>query len=585
MRTFARRSLWLGLAAAVVIAVPAMTTAQIYDRSGQVVPPRDRPPIPTTGTGVIKGRVVDGVSGTAVARARVRLGGSSQRPSVLTDAAGVFAFKNLPPGVFALMVDKSTYMTGRYPESGQTLRSAGRPLVLEAGQSIDTITLAIFHGAAIAGHIIDASGDPIEFAEVRLLRLSGSGGKPSMRNSTQTNDLGEYRLGKLDPGNYLVMASGRRTGSEEPPLPNTEPPPQPVPSYYPGVTAVDQAQTIRVARGQTIGDVDITLVEDVPSVVSGTALGEDGQPLATGGFIMARATIKDMPFPVDTSGGSVRPDGTFRLTLAPGEYVLEARANSSGGADRMGILRVTVSGNLDGLSIQLGQAATASGRVIFEGSSPIPPNPQQMQFQLFSYDGMACRQGRMTMAADWTFTIDGLSGTCSAPAQTGMGAWLLKSVQINGQDLDDQPITFEPGQRLRNVQVVFTDRRAGVTFQVADDGGQTTRDYVALLFQVAKGQVQPSIRSLVPPPDEMIALMSAMSPSRPAPIAARRESIMGLRPGEYYAIAIDDIGSEDARDPAVVARLIPSATRVTIGDATDTPVALRRQKLADLLKR
>ena len=314
-------------------------------------------------------------------------------------------------------------------------------------------------------------------------------------------------------------------------------------------------------------------------------IGEDGQPLTAGGFVMARTTIKDMPFPVDTGGGSVRPDGTFRLTLAPGEYVVEARANSSGGVDRMGILRVSVNGNIDGLSIQLGQAATASGRVIFEGSSPLPPNPQQMQFQLFSYDGASCRQGRMTMAADWTFTVEGLGGTCSTAAQSGMGAWLLKSVQINGEDLDDQPITFEPGQRLRNVQVVFTDRRAGVTFQVADEGGQTTRDYVALLFQVVKGQVHPSIRSLVPPTDEMIALSAAMYPSRPAPTMARRESIAGLRPGEYYVIAIDDIGSEDARDPVVVARLIPSATRVTIGDMPDTPVALRRQKLADILKR
>ena len=82
------------------------------------------------GTGVIKGRVVDAQSGGAVARARVRLnwmGPGVPRPPVITDDSGGFAFTGLPAGGFMLNVDKSTYMTARYPEAGQTMRTMGWP--------------------------------------------------------------------------------------------------------------------------------------------------------------------------------------------------------------------------------------------------------------------------------------------------------------------------------------------------------------------------------------------------------------------------------------------------------------------------
>ena len=50
-----------------------------------------------------------------IARARVAMQ-SGARASVLTDASGAFAFANLPPGPFTIAVDKSTYLSTRFPE-------------------------------------------------------------------------------------------------------------------------------------------------------------------------------------------------------------------------------------------------------------------------------------------------------------------------------------------------------------------------------------------------------------------------------------------------------------------------------------
>ena len=61
----------------------------------QGTPPRDRVPPPRTGTGVVRGRVVDGVTGAAIARARVTLQGG-KRAFVTTDGNGAFVFAELP---------------------------------------------------------------------------------------------------------------------------------------------------------------------------------------------------------------------------------------------------------------------------------------------------------------------------------------------------------------------------------------------------------------------------------------------------------------------------------------------------------
>ncbi len=81
-------------------------------------PPRDRvPAAQRVGTAAIKGRVVDGVTGNPVSRARVRLmSGPGPRPPVLTDSTGTFELTALPSGAHSLMVEKSTYLAAAIPK-------------------------------------------------------------------------------------------------------------------------------------------------------------------------------------------------------------------------------------------------------------------------------------------------------------------------------------------------------------------------------------------------------------------------------------------------------------------------------------
>src|SRR4029453_11961760 len=96
------------------------------------------------------GRVVDGVTGAAIPRARVMLQGSRRSP-MMTDGSGVFTFTELPMGPVMISVDNPPYLGTRYPAPGRTIRSNSRPLILAEGQTIDNVTIPIFHGASISG--------------------------------------------------------------------------------------------------------------------------------------------------------------------------------------------------------------------------------------------------------------------------------------------------------------------------------------------------------------------------------------------------------------------------------------------------
>ena len=587
------------ITALTMLGITGMPAQQVLGGNPQGPPPRDRMLPPRTGTASIKGRVVDGVTGAAVARARVSVQGPN-RLTAVTDGTGAFAFANLPGGPLMLLVEKATYMAARYPAAGRTIRSGSRPLTLTDGQVLDNITVPLFHGGAIMGRVLDANGDPVDNAQISLMRVPSPGrpGRPAMRGGSGTDDRGEYRIGRLEAGTYLIQVNTRRNfgpdmmaGAQAAPEPPT---PQPLPTYYPNALAIEQAQPITVDRGQTITDIDVVLAEGIPGTVNGVVTSADGSSMTNSNtFVNVRRINGDTTSGFDgfSNGTGVRPDGSFKLTLPPGEYQIEARLSP-----RMGTMRpedeqyatskITVtSGSEDNVSLVVGRAASATGRVVFEGTTPVPPSPGKMRIPLYSDNGM-CRSGEATIAADWSFHVEGLAGTCSAPPFGMFGRWMLKAVLFDGADLAESPVTFEPGQQFRNVQVVVTDRRTELSFRVADDNGQPTREYVIVVYPVEKSQWRTARIFVGPPPISMTARagpgQTAMVPGASV-MPARREALNGLRPGEYYVIAVDDLEPDDYRDPAVLERLRPGATRVTLPDGGAIDVPLRRSNFAALV--
>jgi hypothetical protein len=587
----------------------------------QTQPPRDRPPAaPRIGTAAIKGTVVDGVTGNPIGRARVRLvsGPAGPKPPILTDALGAFEFTALPAGSYTLTVEKSTYLPGRYPELNRSMRARMQPLVLRDGQVVEDLSVSMFRGSAIAGRVLDAYGDPVDQAQVQVLRVP-RGGRPTNVGQSQTNDLGEFRVPRLAPGRYIVQVRPRMNQYFQDPSVVEPPLPQPLPTYYPNAPSMAQAQVLTLNRGETISGVDMMLADGTPTVVTGVVVRADGE-VVNAGSVNARVSGAEAAGGYDNSGGTgVRQGGSFRLTLAPGEYTLEAQVMTRQGPgpvgpddQLVGTTRISVGGaSTETVTIVVGRGATATGRVVFEGSTPPPPSPGQARVPLFNPEGPGCRSGQATIAADWSFKIEGLSGTCGAPPQSMFGRWTLKAVTFRGQNLLEHPVTFETGQQYTNVQVVVTDKRTQMDLRVSGDDGQATREYVALAFPTNKEKWNPQlrlVRTYVPPavvttggrtgvvvPSGVVTgggvgggMVTGGVVMGTTSIAVGQsglqERFVGLTPGEYYVIAVDDMDPEDSQDPGVLERLASSATRVTLTDEAPIDVPLRRFSLADLMR-
>src|SRR4029453_1415455 len=104
---------------------------------------------------------------------------------------------------------------------------------------MDNVAIPIFHGASISGRVLDANGDLLDNAQISALRVPASGrvGRLTTRAGGSTDDRGEFRLGRLEAGTYIVQVMPRRQPSPGDMMiesGGTPAPPsaEPLPPYY-----------------------------------------------------------------------------------------------------------------------------------------------------------------------------------------------------------------------------------------------------------------------------------------------------------------------------------------------------------------
>ena len=578
-----------------VLAVTAATLAASIATAQQPPPARDRPAAPATGTARIAGRVIDGHTGLPVSRARVQIslaGPGGPRPPVATDESGAFAFTALPAGTYALNANKTGYLGASYPQAAvRTMRRmAQQRLTVTDGQAVDGITIPLYRGAVIAGRVTDARSEPAENVQVQTFFLPPSGkGKPEPRGTTMTNDLGEFRVAHLSPGSYVLLAQQRNMGGQaDDPVES-----QPVPTYFPGVTSIDQAQRIALERDQTAAGVEIMMFDGAATLVTGTVVDAAGQPVNGGSLSVGQSSTDGRGF--SSFGAPIRPDGTFRVRLPQGEYDLEARGRPTAagpprpGTDLVGMAHLSANGApVSGLTIALGPPASISGRFVFDGESA-PPQPEQLRVAFGSpTGGGSCRNMMQAdVKSDWTFRVDGVIGNCVLRLNGSTGRWTLKAAMHDDVDMQERPTLFEPGQQLKDVQVVLTDRRTELVLRVVDEHGVATREYVALVFPADKarwenvnGPMGSRYTRAYMPPQAPPAGMPPAAGTQGLSVALQRpDSITALPPGEYFVVAVDDIGVDQTRDPETFERLAGDATRVTLTDRGPVTIDLRRKSI------
>jgi hypothetical protein len=608
---------------AIIRAAPGVG-AEVAGTETPQMPARDQRPKPRIGTAVIRGRVVDGTTGRPLVHARVRIGGGmGPSPSALTDTSGSFSFTNLPSGRYSLMATKPAYLMSSFPETHGSLRNIPG-FLLSDRQMLDNVTIPLYRGGVILGYLVDAYGDPVEGVSVQVVRAPGSRTSGAFSMSGSVNDAGEFRIGRLQPGSYLLFAMPNGSRSEGDPDTTAN-----VPTYYPGVLSPDQAQPIVVERGQTLSGIDFQILEQQVTIVRGLVLDATGQP-AQGGSVSAQMhyTIGSSVGFFSRGNSTVQQDGTFELKLPPGEYDLSAYArprdevmmpaaqavgarSSMNAPQQTGYAPVTVSGEpITNVVIRAGAGGTITGKIVVDGDGP-PIDPKQVLVSVHAHrvagqqgpifgPASECRSGKpATVNSDLTFTIEDVHGTCALGLNlmANAGRWQAKSAIYRGADLLDRPVEIGVDQHVRDVTITLSDRRTELAADVTDDQGAASSDYVLLAFSTdrprwllsryiaymtrsASSQPVPPTPApgpgAGPPGASASATMSMSFAFGATPMTT--DTITTLPAGDYYVVAIDDASYEDIHDPAYLEQLVGHATRVTLREGEPQKVTLRQFK-------
>jgi hypothetical protein len=545
-----------------------------------------------TGTARLRGRITAVETGGPVRRAQVRISGPDiGSKTAVTDAEGRFEFRDLPTGRFNVSATKSGFVTVQY---GQ-LRpfESGKAIDLMDGQLMDKADIAMPRGAVISGRVIDEFGDPIADAIVNAMRSAWSEGRRRLQptgRTAMTNDLGQFRIYGLSPGDYYVSATfrggemagmemamamaatmgGGAVGGPTGSSPNSGY----APTYYPGTPNGAEAQKITIAAGQEAQNTDFALLPVKLVKVAGTVISSEGKPVE-GSMISAVPRSGESPgmMMMMSAAGRTDKNGNFTIaSVAPGDYTLQSRSltfMTSGGGDNVtfsarigggpdgssaetGSLPITVSGeDLTGVVIVTSKGASASGHLTFEGgTTPTTVTSVRVAATPVENDGPAIGfGGGGAVKADATFELQGLAGTRIIRPIGVPPGWALKEVRANGADITDTGMEFKAGESVSGIEIVLTASLTEVKGMVTAAGSEPVKDYTLVVFS---------------DDPQRWTLPNSRYVAGARPDQEGRYQVRSLPPGGYYAIAVEYLAQGEWNDPEVLERLKANATKFSL---------------------
>jgi carboxypeptidase family protein len=307
---------------------------------------------PNPGAGSIEGHVFNSVTSAPVRKATVTLTAPQFWLNAETDAAGMFQFTGLPPGIYKLSASQTGFFEHR----------ARRPITLAQDGRVKDAKIRLPPQGVITGRVLDEDGDPMGGAHLAIFKQVYQDGRKQwerpMAGVAITSHTGEYRFSGLTPGRYLVRAESSRMvnnhyGDRD------RPPTYYVPAYYPNVPSQQAASPVLVGVGVDIRGIDIHLykVAQPPRFrVSGRVVGAP-----------AGSEITIHPVPVDGAGFGGNtvagpPDYTFSLNVPSGQYTFSASV-FSGGPAAYARVSVTVAGELTDVVLTMSPAPEIAARI------------------------------------------------------------------------------------------------------------------------------------------------------------------------------------------------------------------------------
>lgn len=284
-----------------------------------------------------------------------------------TDSDGRFNIENVLPGRYRLFLERTGFI--QINERNHNVET----IVLEvrAGREMKDLLFRMLPMAVIAGRVVDEDGDPLPNFGISVgRRKPGKMADAEALGGERTNDLGEYRISGLFPGQYFVSVvpapdfanighPGKGSADSE-----TKPDTSYLTTYYPGTTNATQASAITLRAGDEM-PVNFTIVPARTYRIRGFVAGVPAKQKPMVQIITKGANSLTM------NAADVTDDGQFELRgVAPGSYWITAYSGSEGEIVTARQNVNVVAADVEGVKLAPVKPFTLSGHLRFEGQPP-----------------------------------------------------------------------------------------------------------------------------------------------------------------------------------------------------------------------
>lgn len=487
----------------------------------------------------VEGIVVKDPGGEPVKKALIELIAENQTQggdyTAVSGADGIFRIEGILPGRYHLFAER----TGLLETDRQRSRGDGRVLTLAAGQELKGLRIRLLAAAVMRGRVTDEDGDPLPDAQVSVLRQTYKLGHSRWEQAggERTNDIGEYRVPNLAPGNYYVSVSpppdfrslieAGGAGPKKDDASVTSVSYQTI--FYPGTADRSQAAPIQLHAGDEF-PLNFSLTPTPSLSIRGAVVN---LPPRTSASIM----LQSRDFGLILNGAEMHKDGSFVIRdVSPGSYTISATVENAP-MPMMARQSLQVANSIEGLRLAPQPGATVRGHLRVEGKGSavlgisgdvfvsIEPSDASEDASAVPLITHVANDGSF----EWKDVAPG-NYYVQLVAQSDAGQdWFVKSVLNGGVEVRDSGLAINGG--ITSVEVVASTQGAVADGVVTDSKGEPVANAVVVAVP------EPRLRGRE---DHYRKTVSDQS---------GRFMLRGVPPGEYTVFAWDSADGDAYYNP------------------------------------